>query len=392
MEVLPEYKLKDIGCSLLSGFAFKSSDYSLYGIPLIKIGNIQNRIVTIDKAGDCVSDDIVNNKISKYFLEDGDVLIAMTGQGSVGRVGRLKLKGATKPLLNQRVGKFLCDEAGINLDYLYYVLSSDKYQEILFHSGSGSGQPNLSPEIVLDTEIPVPKYEVQKAIAEVLLSLDDKIDLLERQNRTLEQLAETLFRQWFVEEPHESWQEKSLDEIAEFLNGLACQKFRPQQNEGRLPVIKIKEMKTGITKSSDFATSNVPQKYIVKDGDLLFSWSGSLDVMLWFGGNGVLNQHLFKVTSQDFPQWLCYFWIKYHLDEFKGIAEDKSTTMGHIQRHHLSQAKVFIPNSKELEKMDRVIDPVFKKLKSNQIQIRTLTRLRDALLPKLISGEMEVGI
>src|SRR5690606_2794961 len=124
----------------------------------------------------------------------------------------------------------------------------------------------------------------------------------------------------------------------------------------------------------------------------LFSWSGSLDVVLWFGGNGVLNQHLFKVTSHEFPQWFCYFWIKYHLEEFKGIAEDKSTTMGHIQRHHLSQAKVLIPNNEDLKNMNEVISPVFQKLKLNQIQIQTLTKLRDALLPKLLNGEVRVEL
>lgn len=385
-------KLKDIGCKFLSGFAFKSSEYKNEGIPLIKIGNIQNRTVDINASSDYVSEGVLNEKVSKYLLSDKDVLIAMTGQGSVGRVGRLKLNKGERALLNQRVGKFICDEENLNLGFLFYILASDKYQDALFNAGSGSGQPNLSPELILDFEIPTPSYHEQTAIAEVLSSLDDKIDLLHRQNKTLEQLAETLFRQWFVEEAEESWEERGLDEIAEFLNGLACQKFPRKSGETGLPVIKIKEMRTGITESSDWATADVPEKYIIENGDMLFSWSGSLDTVLWFGGKGVLNQHLFKVSSSIYPQWFYYFWTQFHLQEFKGIADDKATTMGHIQRHHLSDAKVIVPTKEELQKMDETVNPIFQKIKSNTQQILTLTQLRDTLLPKLMSGEVRINI
>src|ERR1039457_2022187 len=103
-----EYKLKDIGCSFLSGYGFQSTDFELNGIPLIKIGNIQKKTVTVDPDGDFISVNKLDDKVSKFLLDNNDVLIAMTGQGSVGRVGRLKLHNGTKPLLNQRVGKFIC--------------------------------------------------------------------------------------------------------------------------------------------------------------------------------------------------------------------------------------------------------------------------------------------
>jgi type I restriction enzyme S subunit len=112
--------------------------------------------------------------------------------------------------------------------------------------------------------------------------------------------------------------------------------------------------------------------------------------VIWSGGKGVLNQHLFKVSSTEFPQWFCYFWVKHHLPEFQGIAEDKATTMGHIQRHHLSNAEVLVPPKDKLKEIDQSINPIFQKIKSNQIQIRTLTQLRDTLLPKLMSGEVRV--
>jgi len=287
-------------------------------------------------------------------------------------------------------------KSGFNVKYLYYYLKTLD----LASMNVGSAVPSLTKEVLDKIEINLPDISTQNRIAASLSSLDDKIDLLQRQNKTLEQMAETLFRQWFlpasagqagVEEADESWEEKGLDEIAEFLNGLACQNFPVKPNEVGLPVIKIKEMRTGITETSDIATHEIPEKYIVEDGDMLFSWSGSLDVILWSGGKGVLNQHLFKVTSTEFPQWFYYFWVKHHILEFQGIAADKATTMGHIQRHHLSNAMVIVPPKNKLIEMDETVNPVFQKIKSNTKQIRTLTQLRDTLLPKLMSGEVRVS-
>lgn len=181
-----------------------------------------------------------------------------------------------------------------------------------------------------------------------------------------------------------------MDKIAEFLNGLACQKYPAKPNEEGLPVIKIRELRTGITDTSDIATNNIPEKYLVENGDMLFSWSGSLDVIIWSGGTGVLNQHLFKVSSTEFPQWFYYLWVKQHLPEFQAIAENKATTMGHIQRHHLSSAIVLVPLKNELNEMDEIINPLFRKMKRNSQEKNTLTDLRDSLLPKLMSGEVRV--
>ena len=145
----------------------------------------------------------------------------------------------------------------------------------------------------------------------------------------------------------ESWEEKSLPEIADYLNGLALQKF-PAKGNDFLPVIKIREMKQGISENSDKCNRDIPSQYIVQDGDVLFSWSGSLEVVLWTGGEGALNQHLFKVSSKEYPKWFYYLATKHHLAEFKVIAESKSTTMGHIQREHLKQAMISIPSKKYL--------------------------------------------
>ena len=278
-------------------------------------------------------------------------------------------------------------------EYRYFVKGVlDYHLPSLLASATGSTFPNVSKNQLENLEIDIPPFPEQKAIADVLNSLDDKIDLLQRQNQTLEALAQTLFRQWFIEEAGDEWEGKPLDTIAEYLNGLACQKYPPENDFNKLPVLKIKELRNGITEQSDWATSKVPEEYIVENGDVIFSWSGSLMVKIWDGSQCVLNQHLFKVTSEKYPKWFYYFWTIHHLEKFIAIAESKATTMGHIKRGDLSNSMVSIPGNSELDDMDQVISPLFDKIILNNQQMAKLTSLRDLLLPKLMSGEVRVKL
>ena len=163
---------------------------------------------------------------------------------------------------------------------------------------SGSAIPFTSREDFYALEINLPPYQEQISIAELLTVLDDKVDLLQRQNKILEQLAETLFRQWFVEEASEDWEVKSLIEVADYLNGLALQKYSSNGIDF-LPVIKIRELKEGISENTDKCSKSIPSQYVIHEGDVLFSWSGSLEVEIWHDSQGALNQHLFKVSSEN---------------------------------------------------------------------------------------------
>jgi type I restriction enzyme S subunit len=185
----------------------------------------------------------------------------------------------------------------------------------------------------------------------------------------------------------QGWEVRSLDKTAEYLNGLALQKYPPGDGP-TLPVIKIAQLRKGDPIGADRCNTELPPNYIVHDGDVLFSWSGSLEVELWCGGPGALNQHLFKVTSPEFPKWFYYLWTLYHLDEFRLIAADKATTMGHIQRGHLTAAKVLIPPRPLLDAMTRTMSPLIAQLIANRIQSRTLATLRDTLLPRLMSRQL----
>ncbi|KXK39301.1 MAG: restriction modification system DNA specificity domain-containing protein [Bacteroidetes bacterium OLB9] len=282
------------------------------------------------------------------------------------------------------------DKKKINPDFLFTWLSSNVGKQKLDEVSIGSTQAALTISGLKTIEILLPDLKTQTAIASVLSSLDDKIDLLHRQNQTLEALAETLFKQWFVEEAKEEWESMPLSKMANFLNGLACQKFPPKNEIEKLPVLKIKELSSGITENSDWATTDVKPEYIVKNGDVIFAWSASLMVKIWNGQDCILNQHLFKVTSDNFPKWFYFLWCKHHLAEFISIAASHATTMGHIKRGDLDEAMVLIPSKHELEKMTEKVEPLIEKIITNQSQIRTLTALRDTLLPKLMSGEIRV--
>ena len=194
-------KMVPIGelCDFLSGFAFKSEDLKgNSGIPVVKIKNVNDKVVTLEDM-QFFPENKLDSKISRFLLSDGDVLIAMTGQGSVGRVGRLTKSNESKLLLNQRVGKFIPKKAVACLDYIYYVLSSEKYEKILFNAAIGSGQPNLSPAIINSIYIPFIPLEGQIVVSRILSRLDKKITLNRQINQTLEQMAQTLFKSWFVD-------------------------------------------------------------------------------------------------------------------------------------------------------------------------------------------------
>ena len=280
----------------------------------------------------------------------------------------------------------------IDPKFLYYVLTQDSITEYLnqIAESSATAYPGFTPTLINNLEIFIPKgIPEQRAIADVLSALDDKIDLNRRMNQTLEELAQTLFKHWLIDYPDEGWVKKPLDEIALFLNGLALQKYPPKGGE-YLPVIKIAQLRTNHSEGADKAGVYLDPEYIVNDGDVLFSWSGSLTVILWCGGKGALNQHLFKVTSDTYPKWFYYYWIKHHLPDFQAIAEGKATTMGHIQRHHLHEAIVIVPDQKTLAGLTESIEPIIDKIIANNIESRTLAELRDTLLPRLMSGQVWV--
>ena len=307
----------------------------------------------------------------------------------------------------------------IHLKFAYYLLKFIG----LNHLKDGTSNPTLSRETFGAQALPFPPVSSQRAIADILGMLDDKIELNRRMNTTLEAMARALFRSWFIDfdpvrakmegrdtglpreiadlfpdrvvnselgEIPEGWELKSLDAVARFQNGLALQKFRPSQNEARLPVVKIAQLRTGEANSGEWASASVKPECVIEDGDVVFSWSGSLLVRTWCGGRAALNQHLFKVTSEKYPKWFYLHCLLSHFPEFQRIAADKATTMGHIKRHHLTDAVCVAPPDRVITRVSALLGGLLEREVVNEVASRTLMTLRDALLPKLVSGEVPV--
>lgn len=292
---------------------------------------------------------------------------------------------------------------GNDNEYLYYLLSSLN----LNHHHIGGAQPLMTQDIIGRIEVIVPKEkEDQRRIASILSSLDRKIELNNKINADLEEMAQAIFKNWFVDfEPFkdgkfvdselgkipEGWKVGRLTEIASYMNGLAMQKFPPENNEDSLPVLKIKELGQGFCGTdSDRCSCNIKDECKIHNGDVIFSWSGTLLVDVWCGGDCGLNQHLFKVTSKYYPKWFYYYWTKHHLQEFIHIAKDKAVTMGHIKRGHLEEALVAIPDNDSMERAHELFEPILSKMISLRLENSRLSLLRDTLLPRLMSGELEV--
>lgn len=366
----------------------RRSDYTHSGIPFIMATDVKNGEVDLRNCKFIPIE--VANKLQKGVSIKGDVLL--THKASLGRTAIVGDISSSYIMLTPQVTYYrVIDGTKLSNKFLKYYFDSPKFQNIL-QTFADAGSTRAYVGITAQRKLPVclPPIREQTAIAELLSSLDDKIDLLHHQNKTLEALAETLFRKWFMEGASETWEKKPLDEIAEYLNGLACQKYPPKNDLNKLPVLKIKELKKGFTNNSDWAASDVKEKYIIQNGDVIFSWSGSLVVKIWDDKKCVLNQHLFKVTSDKYPKWFIYLWTKLHLEKFIAIAESKATTMGHIKRKDLSLSMALVPNKQELDQMNAVVYPLIDKIILNNEQRLKLKNLKNILLPKLMSGEVRV--
>ena len=402
-------KIKDIG-EVTTGKTPPTEIKEYFGLdfPFIRIPDM-GKSIYID-----TSEMMLSKKGAEYLknlrLPKDSVMVSCLA--TVGKAG-ITVKDS---FTNQQINSLICNKNKVIPLWVYYFFKNNiSYLESL--GGGGSVYTNISKSKFENSLIYTPKIEEQEKIVKILSSLDEKIELNQNMNKTIEAIAQVIFKCWFIDfefpnengEPYKSsggemvdselglipkrWNVRSLNQIANFLNGLAMQKYRPLNDENYLSVLKIKELKVGKTsKNSDKCSMNIDPKYIVDDGDVVFSWSGSLEVKLWCDGKVGLNQHLFKVTSANYPKWFYYYWIKHHIEDFRRIAEGKTTTMGHIKREHLSKAKVFDPGKKFFEKFDKVVNGLIELYINNEKEIKYLSQLRDILLPKLMSGEIRVLI
>lgn len=406
----------------------KSPTKSATGIPVLsaKVVKTTGLIRPIEQT---IAPEYYPKWMTRGLPKPGDVV--MTTEAPMGEVIQLDAETA-RYALGQRIVCMRGKRGHLDNTFLRYLLTSPKQQDILASYATGTTVLGISQKALRSMPISFPAIEEQERIGALLSALDDKIELNRQMNETLEGMAQAVFQDWFVDfgpvrrkaagetdavaivgglTPDTAraaqlaalfpdafgddglpvgWSERPLDSIAEFLNGLALQKHPAKPGEPDLPVIKIAELRNGISDRTNRAARSLPSKYIIKDGDFIFSWSGSLMAKVWTEGDGALNQHLFKVSSDVYPQWFYALWVQHHMPEFQLIAASKATTMGHIQRGHLSSATTVCPQGGAMEVMSSVMQPLWDRMIHNELENRTLSETRDYLLPRLMSGTVRV--
>lgn len=384
-------KFKDICTKIGSGATPKGGKeaYCEEGISLIRSQNVLDFAFSAD--GLAFINDLQAEKLKNVIVEEGDVLLNITGD-SVARACMVD-----KKYLPARVNQHVCivraDLQKAVPSYLLYFLQLNK--EYLLQLAAGGATRNaLTKEMINNLELELPSIEEQQKITAILDDIQARMDCNNAINENLEQQAQAIFANEFLslESLPDGWKRGSLIDIADYLNGLAMQKYRPAADEVGIPVLKIKELRQGCCDAtSELCSPNIKTNYIIHDGDVIFSWSGSLLVDFWCGGTCGLNQHLFKVTSSEYDKWFYYAWTKHHLERFIAVAADKATTMGHIKRDELSKAEVLIPNEADYNRIGSLLHPIYDLIITNRIESKKLAETRDTLLPKLMSGEIDIS-
>lgn len=327
--------------------------------------------------------------VDDYIFDGKYLLIAEDGENLKSKRQNIAQIVEGKFWVNNHAHIVQCNDKCI-LEYLAYLINGKDVSGYI----TGSAQPKLSQANLNAMEFDIPSIKEQQDILSILLPIEQKIRINKEINNNLEQQAKAIFSNEFLtlETLPDGWKQASLIDIADYLNGLAMQKYRPTVDETGIPVLKIKELRQGCCDdNSELCSPSIKSEYIIHDGDVIFSWSGSLLVDFWCGGICGLNQHLFKVTSNKYNKWFYYACTKHHLDRFIAVAADKATTMGHIKRDELSKAEVLIPNEADYKRIETLLQPIYDLIIANRIENKKLAETRDTLLPKLMSGELDVS-
>lgn len=355
--------------------------------PYIRVKDLNNqRTLELNSYYEFV-DDETQKQIERYIVQKGDIILSIVGTiGLVAIVGE-SLDNAN---LTENCVKIVVSEK-IDRKFLYYYLRSYIGQGEIARRTVGAVQAKLPIKNIQDIDVWVPQKDIQIKIASILSSIDDKIELNNKINENLFAQAQALFEQYFIADDIKG-DEKPLYDFADYVNGAA---FKPNEcgNQG-LPIIKIAELKNGITGSTKYFDGFKGDKYIIQDKDILFSWSGnpdtSIDIFIWTHGKAILNQHTFNVKSKNNYRWFTYLMLKYFKPEFSRIARNKQTTgLGHVTARDLKRL-TFIHNEAAIENFEFEVSPFMETIYSNMIENQQLAQLRDALLPKLMNGEIEL--
>jgi len=367
----------------------------------------------------------VSHQYRRTLLRGGELVMSLVGNPGQVAIVPASLEGSNIA----RQAALIRLRAEVDARFVMYFLNSRVGQEELGAHSRGSVQQVINLRDLKTVRIPTPPLPQQRAIAFILGALDDKIELNRQMNETLETMARSLFKSWFVDfDPlrakaegrslnlpetvselfpitfedfgsgiiPKGWEAIPAYDIATFVNGAAYANFEPNTDRIGLPIIKIAELKAGVTAQTGFSTVEMPEKYRMDTGDILFSWSGnpdtSIDTFVWAHGPAWLNQHIFKVVPPKAElRAFILMTLRYLRPVFAEIARNKQTTgLGHVTVADLKRLMIVRPPTAILLAWNKFVEPLIERSFGIQLENNTLAALRDTLLPKLISGELRV--
>lgn len=396
---------------ILSGFAFKSKDFLNCGVPVIKIKNITQEGVTLEDVS-YISKELAD-KNEKYHLNYNDILIALTGShinqmsSVVGRIARVKYHEDS--LLNQRVGKvFAKDSKLCDIDYVYYFLSQDYIKiSLASKAGGAANQANISPNDVKSLTVRWPDIETQHRIADILSAYDDLIENNQKQIKLLEEAAQRLYKEWFVDLRFpgyentkivdgvpEGWSTSTVSEVSAVLR----RGISPKYNEkARGIVINQKCIRQTIVSYDEARTQEkkYPAELEMMESDIVICSTGAgtlgrVGQIFEAKENVTLDSHVTLIRANEKIGQQSLFWSLKMKQDYLMNAGKGSTNQLELSRETIGNCEILIPERKIAEQVEKNFVAIHNKMKECSMQIARLREARNLLLPKLMSGEVEV--
>lgn len=399
MTVFREVPIGEVA-SVRSGYSFKSADWQKSGVPVVKIANVKSGRLEMD---DCsyVSEEVAA-QASEHQLNFGDILIGMTG--FVGEIARVRTRSPL--VLNQRVGRFTLRSAQrIDGTFFFFALQIPSIRKNFELVAYGAAQPNISPTLIEKQLIPLPPLPTQRKIAAILSAYDELIENNLRRIRILEEMAQALYREWFVEfrfpghertrfvdsplgRIPEGWEVRELFEVADVTYGFPFKSELFSAERVGPPVVRIRDIPDG--ESATFTSEAAEKRYFINDGDILVGMDGDFHMAIWAAGHALQNQRVARfIPKGGLGRQLLFLLLRAPIENFN--ATITGTTVAHLGDKHIRTIRFAVPTPALLAAASEALDPPCELGITLKKRNALLRRTRDLLLPRLISGELDVS-
>lgn len=365
------------------------ASFTTSGVNFIKVESITAQGGFLTDKFVHIDEDTHKNMLKRSIIEEGDILLTMAG--AIGRVAQVP-KEILPANTNQAVSIIRIDRDDVDSRYIRYFLETSDAKSQFLGGITQSAQPNLSLGNISKIQVPLPDLETQKKIADVLGTIDEKIELNRKMNETLEQMGQTLFRHYFITNPEaESWSSETVGSKYNVILGGTPSRAKQEYwvdgtigwiNSGKVNEFRIIEPSELIT---ELALSKSAAKLLPKGTTVLAITGATLGQVSRLENEFAANQSVIGVVpSSHFTNEFAYFWINHNINKI--IGHQTGGAQQHINKSNVSSFELIVPPPAELEGFQKEVSPIMEKIALQCEEIQSLTNLRNSLLPRLISG------